>query len=353
MTDIEKENHILVCDIKENDNIDSDYLVTEKRFGTTRRGDIFLNIIIADKSGEIEAKVWDNAEAMSELFSVGDIVRIKGMASVFKNQLQLKISEIVKVKAFSQFNDLTLFLEASDRPASDMLAELKKLLLTIKNRHLKKLCNLFFEDEQFIEKFKKWPGAKGIHHAYLGGLLEHVLSVCNLAKKVGEHYGEILDSDILLSGAFIHDIGKIRELSIDKNSIDYTDEGRLIGHVVLGLQFLDIKIGELKDFPNELKLKMEHIIASHHGELNFGSPKRPKFLEAVVIHFLDDLDAKVNGIFKFMIKDKNSGSWTDFNRLLERFFFKGECFENDSEIGEEDIDENKAYDNRQLSFLNK
>jgi len=328
--------HKWICEIKENDNIDSYYLVKEKRIGTTRRDDIFLNIVIADKSGEIEGKVWDNAEEIDKLFVIGDIIRVQGKVSYFKNQLQVKVVSLEKT---SRPFEASLFMESSDRLPSEMLEELKKLLTSLKNKNLKTLCRLFLNDESFIDAIKQWPAAKGAHHAYLGGLLEHTLSVCKLAKKIGEHYEDVLDKEILVVGAFIHDIGKIEELSF-RNGIEYTDEGRLIGHIILGLRLLDSKIDKITDFPDDLKLALRHIIASHHGELNFGSPKRPKILEAIAIHLIDDIDAKIKGVSKFMAKDRNSGSWTEYNRLLERFFFKGSFM---MEGIENELEKNKFF----------
>ena len=337
--------HTWICEIKENDDIDSCYLVKEKRIGTTRRGDTYLNITIADKSGAIEGKVWDNAEEISRLFAIGDIIRVQGTASSFKNQPQVKITALEKS---SGTFEASLFVESSKCLSSEMLAELKALFASLKDKNLKKLCRLFLNDEKFTDAMKQWPAAKAAHHDYLGGLLEHTLSVCKLAKKAGEHYEDVIDKEILLVGAFLHDIGKIEELSIMSNGIEYTDEGRLIGHIILGIRLLDAKIDKITDFPDDLKFKLRHIIASHHGELNFGSPKRPKILEAVLIHLLDDIDAKINGISRFMAKDRSSGSWTEYNRLLERFFFKGgfEAMENESEeqkSSEENNDELNAF----------
>ena len=174
--------------------------------------------------------------------------------------------------------------------------------------------------------FKRAPAAKNFHHNYLGGLLEHTLSVCQMCQRVREHYGE-LDGDILIAGAFLHDIGKIRELKFDYQ-IDYTDEGRLIGHVMLGVTLLDEKLEHVKDFPKELALRMKHLVLSHHGQYEFGSPKRPKFLEAFALHLIDDLDAKMNGLGRYMEKDLQEGAWTDYNRMFDRYFLKGSILSN-------------------------
>jgi 3'-5' exoribonuclease len=179
----------------------------------------------------------------------------------------------------------------------------------------------FLSDRHFVSMFKRAPAAKKFHHSYLGGLLEHTLSVCQMARSVAGHYQE-LDRDLMLAGSFLHDIGKIEELKID-HRIEYTDEGRLLGHLILGVSMVDEKAGGLNNFPRELFLRLKHLILSHHGQYEFGSPKRPKFLEAFALHLIDDLDAKMNGLSRFMKRDRQEGSWTDFNRLFERFLLKG------------------------------
>ena len=197
---------------------------------------------------------------------------------------------------------------------------LRAILRQTKNSHLKALIDKFLSDRRFVSLLKKAPAAKTFHHSYLGGLLEHTYSVCEMSKAVAEHYPE-LDRDLLLAGAFLHDIGKIRELRFDK-VIDYTDEGRLLGHLILGVSMVDEKLSAIRSFPQGLSLRLKHLILSHHGQYEFGSPKRPKFLEAFALHLIDDLDAKMNGLGRFMVKDRQEGAWTDFNRLFERYFLK-------------------------------
>jgi 3'-5' exoribonuclease len=202
-----------------------------------------------------------------------------------------------------------------------MLDGLKETLKAVKNGHLRSLIDSFMSDKMFLSQFSKAPAAKGFHHSHLGGLLEHTLSVCQLAIRVAEHYPR-LDRDLLLAAAFLHDIGKIRELRYQLQ-VDYSDEGRLLGHLVIGVAMLNDKIRQLKRFPDDLAVRLTHMILSHHGEYAFGSPKRPKFLEAFALHFIDDLDAKMNGLARFMDRDRQDGAWTDFNRMYERFFLKG------------------------------
>jgi 3'-5' exoribonuclease len=315
----EKRSHLWVKDITENDTIGSHYLAKEKRLGKTRNGKPFISLTLADKTGEVEAKVWEDAERLFSMFHQGDVIEVKGNAEFFRGQVQITVSELIPLKGEM---DLNIFLESAPGNTAQMMKTLIDILSGIKNIHLKALIDLFLADRQFVYQFKKAPAAKSFHHNYTGGLLEHTLSVCQMAIKVAEHYPR-LDRELLLAGAFLHDIGKIEELKLNLQ-IDYTDEGRLLGHVVLGVVMVDQKLGELKQFPQELAARLKHLILSHHGQYEFGSPKRPKFLEAFALHMIDDLDAKIIGLGRFMEKDNREGSWTDFNRLFDRYLLKGE-----------------------------
>ena len=315
----EQQDRLWIKDIKREDRVRGDYLVKGKRMGLTKKGEPFLSLTLADRSGEIEAKVWERAEALSAGFSEGDILTVEGFAGSYRDQIQVTLSDL----AVSQDEtDPALFWEASSKDIGLMLAALRKVLKDIRNTHLKALVERFFSDRAFLAKLKTAPAAKNFHHCYVGGLLEHTLSVCETAASVLPHYPE-LDRDLLLTGAFLHDIGKIKELKFD-HQIEYTDEGRLVGHIVLGVEMVAEKQAKLKTFPPELALRLKHLILSHHGQFEFGSPKRPKFLEAFALHLIDDLDAKMNGLGRFMAKDRLPGAWTEFNRLFERYFLKGD-----------------------------
>ncbi len=326
----EKGSHLWVKDIAENDAFTGCYLVKEKKVGTTRRGDPFLTLSLADKTGEIEAKVWDGVDELSSLFQEGDIIELGGNAGSYRGKVQITVSNL---KVVSGEVDPEIFFETSPFNASEMMTSLREVLTEIENPHLKELIDSFLNDRKFVTLFKKTPAAKNFHHSYLGGLLEHTLSVCRMAVKVAAHY-PVLDRDLLVTSAFLHDIGKMKELKFDRH-IDYTDEGRLLGHVMLGTAMLDEKLWELKDFPRPLAVRLKHLILSHHGQYEFGSPKRPKFLEAFALNLIDDLDAKINGLGRFMEKDRQEGSWTDFNRLFERYFLKGEILPVEEKQGEE------------------
>jgi 3'-5' exoribonuclease len=310
-------SHIWVKDIKVEDHVRGYYLAKGKRVGLTKKGDPFLRITLTDRTGEIEARVWERAEEFSSIFAEGDILDVVGNASSFRDQIQVTLSSL---RVPEDGGDPTLFLETTPKDVSKMMTSLRAILRQTKNTHLKTLIDTFLSDRRFVAVLKKAPAAKSFHHSYLGGLLEHTYSVCEMSKAVAEHYPE-LDRDLLLAGAFLHDIGKIRELKFDK-IIDYTDEGRLLGHLSLGVSMIDEKLSAIKGFPQGLALRLKHLILSHHGQHEFGSPKRPKFLEAFALHLIDDLDAKMNGLGRFMEKDRQEGAWTDFNRLFERYFLK-------------------------------
>lgn len=311
-------SHLWIKDIKEDDRVRGLYLVKRKTVGMTKKGTSFLSLTLADKTGELEARVWEGAETLSRLFKEGDIVAVEGYASSYRNEVQLILTGL---RVGENGTDPTLFLETTPKDVTMMMRSLRELLKGIEDPHIKLLIERFLSDRQFMTLFKKAPAAKNFHHAYLGGLLEHTLSVCQMARAVADHYGE-LGGDLLLAGAFLHDIGKVRELGFER-TIDYTAEGRLLGHLMLGVTMLDEKIAELKSFPRDLTLKLRHLILSHHGEYEFGSPKRPKFVEAIALHLVDDLDAKMSGIARFMERDRQNGMWTDFSRLFDRYFLKG------------------------------
>jgi len=335
------ETHTWVKEIKEDDHVRDLYVAKVKRLGLTKRGDPFLSITLADRTGDIEARVWENADTLSALFREGDILEVEGHASSYRNQIQLTLSDL---KPSGEVADPSLFLESTAKDISEMMGSLRDIVNEISDRHLKKLINRFLSDHSFIALFKEAPAAKNFHHNYIGGLLEHTLSVCRMILFVAEHYPE-LDRDLLIAGAFLHDIGKVREFE-SNTRIDYTDEGRLLGHLVQGIGMLDEKLSGIKNFPRETAIKLKHLILSHHGQYDFGSPKRPKFLEAFALHLIDDLDAKMNGLGRFMEKDRQEGSWSEFNRMFERYFLKGKI----PEI-EEAEDPDPPVDDRQKALF--
>ncbi|HBL53995.1 MAG TPA: HD family phosphohydrolase [Syntrophaceae bacterium] len=316
-----KNKDIYLQDIKPGDKIASSFLVAEKNMAFSQKGSAYLNVRLKDKTGEIDGKVWDNAMALDQVFKKGDIVYMEGRAQTYRNALQISI---ITVKPCAPEDvDPSDYLPVSKVDTTAMFQDILAYIDAISSEPIKKLLTAFFYDEKTADLFRRAPAAKGFHHIYLGGLLEHTLSVVRLLDHAAKHYPQ-LNRDLLIAGGILHDIGKIYEFSYD-GLIAYSDEGRMIGHLVMGVEMIDKKIESIPDFPAQLALKLRHIILSHHGEFEFGSPKRPKTLEALVIHFMDDLDAKVNAFESFVAADAaNADSdWTTYNRFFERYLYKG------------------------------
>jgi 3'-5' exoribonuclease len=305
--------------IKAGDVIDDIFVLSEKNLAQKKDGNNFLNISLSDKTGPIKGVVWDNVDQISANISAGDFVHAKGTASEYRGSLQLVIKNMEALPADSI--NPSDFLPESRLNRDDMFERLLKLTDSIETLYLKNLLEAFWNDDEFVNKFKTAPAAKKMHHAYLGGLIEHTLSMTLLADKIATHYKGI-DRDLLISSAILHDIGKIREFDY-KVKIDYSDEGRLLNHIVIGVQMIEEKLKNIKNFPEEQALLIKHMIVSHHGTRDFGSPEPPKTIEAVLLNYIDEIDSKVNGIREFIAKEDPNETWTSFHRLLDRFFYMG------------------------------
>ena len=311
---------VFVKDIRAGSKVDDLFLVTLKNVAYSQKGSPYLVMKLRDSTGEIEGRVWDNAGELDKRFKKGDIVRISCRAVSFKNILQLSITDVTPVEA--RDFDAADYLPVSKFNIESMFTELLEIIRTVQSPYLKKLLLNFMSDRETAEMFRKAPAAKGLHHVYVGGLLEHSLSVTRLLEHISGHYPSV-NRDLLIAGGIIHDIGKTKELTCD-GLIDYTDEGRLIGHITIGLEMLDAQIALIEGFPQQLAVELRHMVLSHHGMLEFGSPKRPKTIEAAILHQIDDLDAKVNAFREFIdgSPDDESG-WTPYHRLFDRFIYKG------------------------------
>ncbi len=308
-----------VNDLKPGGSVDGVFVLSEKALGQKRNGTPYLNVMFADKTGRIKGVAWDDAEEIAARVSAGDFVQVQGLVSEYKGSLQI----VIKSMSAKDRNevDASDFIPASQRNPDRMFERLTALAGTIRSDPLRMLMEKFWADESFVNRFKAAPAAKRMHHAYLGGLLEHTLSLALLADRVAEHYSGI-DRDLLLVGAMLHDIGKIREFAYDTR-IDYSDEGRLVSHIVIGVQLLDKKITEIADFPEKTAMLLRHLIVSHHGSREFGSPELPQTLEAVLLNYLDEIDSKIYGIREFIATQDSGEDWTAYHRPLERFFYKG------------------------------
>lgn len=310
---------LFVSDLHEGMNVESIFLVKQKNSAVTKTNKPYLNITLADKTGDVVAKIWDNATAMGELFEKEDFVYVKASVSKYNDRVQLTILDIRKID--QELIKVSDFLPVSPKDVKVMKEDLKKVIAQVNNQHLKKLLHKVFSDPNISERYFSAPAAKGVHHAYLGGLLEHSLNLAEMAIALKPFY-KMINFDLVVTGILLHDIGKIRELD-NSTSFDYTTEGRLVGHIVIGAEIVSELIKEINEFPQDLKYQLIHIILSHHGELEYGSPKRPKTLEALIVHYIDDMDSKINGVLNFAKDDpaaKLTG-WTSFNKVYERYFY--------------------------------
>ncbi len=295
------------------------FLVKEVSRAETKNGKPYLILTLMDSSGEIGARLWENADRLQPACPAGGIIAIRGQAQAYKGVLQLKIDTLEAVEPAAV--DMGLFLPATDLDIPAMVAGLQGLVKEVNEPFLKKLLQAFFQDPEFLGRFQQAPAAKSIHHAYLGGLLEHTLAVARLARRIADLYPG-LDCSLLLSGALLHDIGKVEEFSYDLYPFNYTDQGRLVGHLVLGAEMVGARAEKIRNFPRELLVRVQHLVLSHHGQHEFGSPCLPMISEAFVLNFIDDLDAKLNYIGQLEGRLSEPGyQWTDFQRILERFLF--------------------------------
>lgn len=316
---------VFVKGIKDRDQLKEVFLVKEKITAMAKNGKPYLTIKLMDKSGDVDAKVWDNVDEVAERFAKNDFLEVSAKASVYLGKMQLVISELRKVP--EEEVNLADFLPETERDIKEMEGELAALLQTISNSWLKSLLEGFFKDPELMALYRVAPAAKGMHHVYLGGLLEHSLAVASLVDAISPLY-KGLNRDLLISGALLHDVGKVREMKYFR-SFDYSDEGKLIGHITIGVEMIHERICLIPGFPPDLAMQLKHMILSHHGQYEYGSPKRPKTVEATILNYLDDLDSKINGIRTHIDKEgEQQGPWTSYHRLYDRYFYTGRIEEN-------------------------
>jgi 3'-5' exoribonuclease len=312
-----------VSELEPNQAITGIFLVSYKDVRQKKTGDPYLSLTLSDRTGDLDAKMWDNAAEALATFERDSFVRVKGMVQVFQNRPQLTVHKIQPV-ADSEI-DASDYFPVSKRDRGEMFQELLGWVAGMGNAHLKALLEALFADEKIALAYRTAPAAKSVHHNWIGGLIEHVLSLCNLAKFAAGHYAGI-DFDLLLAGVLLHDIGKIHELSYAR-SFSYTTEGQLLGHIMIGFRMVDEKIAATPGFPAPLRDLLLHMILSHHGQLDFGSPKVPVFPEAMLLHLLDNMDSKMECMRSLIEKDQAvEGVWTGYNQALERSVLKKRKF---------------------------
>lgn len=311
---------VFVKDIQERDFIDTTFLVRAKIIGMAKNGRPYMTLKLMDCTGEVEGRIWDRVDELSARFEKDDFVQVSGKASVYLGKMQLVIQDLARLE--ESVIDLSAFLPVSLRPAGEMIDQLTSMVEGLSDPDLRSLMKLFLSDKDFMAGYTRAPAAKAMHHVYLGGLLEHSLAVAVLANDICQRYPDI-NRDLLIVGALLHDVGKVAELHYQR-SFEYTDEGKLLGHIVIGVELVEEKLRLQKDFPRELAVHLKHLLLSHHGQYEYGSPKRPKTMEAVILNFLDDLDSKINGVRTHIEREPdNESSWTQYHRLYDRYFFKG------------------------------
>src|SRR5438045_2192917 len=310
-----KDFYISDCARCENKLIVSSFVVAVKQIKPKKTGEPYLALTLADRTGQIEAKMWDNVADVLDAFEQDDYVKIKGLINLYKKHFQLTIHKVRKLQESEiEFDD---YLPKCSKDINQLWQTLADFVATFNNPHLKSLVQAFMNDAEIAAAYRNAPAAKTLHHAYIGGLLDHVVSVFKSCDLVCRNY-PLVDRDLLLTGAFLHDIGKIYELSYHR-SFAYTTRGQLLGHMIIELEMLQAKLARLPDFPDDLKTLVEHLIISHHGQYEFGSPKLPMFPEALMLHYLDDLDSKMEAMRAQFERDAESdGGWTGYDSSLGR-----------------------------------
>jgi 3'-5' exoribonuclease len=318
-----KDFYIADCPRFQNKVITSSFVVAAKQVKPKKTGEPYLALTLADRSGQIEAKMWDNVAEALDAFEQDDYIKVKGLINRYKNHFQLTIHKLRKLgEAEVDFAD---YLPKTSQDVEKLWQVIADFVSGFKNEYLRALVQAFMADREIAAAYKNAPAAKTLHHAYIGGLLEHVVSLFRSCDLMSRNYPQI-DRDLLLSGAFLHDIGKIYELSYNR-SFSYTTRGQLLGHMIIELEMLQEKIAHLPGFPGELKILLEHLIISHHGEYEFGSPKLPMFPEALMLHYLDDLDSKMESMRAHLEREAAlEGAWTGYNPSLGRPLLKRDKF---------------------------
>ncbi len=312
---------LFVKDLQPGKEVTEFFVLRKQEIRDTVDGKWFLKLELGDRTGRIDGVVWDNADQIYGSAQTGDVVKIKASVTTYKEMPQLKVERLRKAK--EEEIDLSDFLPASERNLDSLYDEFKEAVSSIQNPHLRSLLELLLKDSSVTEKLKTTPGGKLWHHAYVGGLMEHTLRVVQVCEKAASMY-ELVDRDLLISGALVHDIGKISSYSA-RGFFDYTDEGRLIGHIVSGNELIDRKIQMIEDFPSELALRLKHLVLSHQGQLEFASPVVPKTLEAIILHYADDMDAKADAFSHIIKTQKSKGKrWSDWVNLINRYIYLGE-----------------------------
>jgi 3'-5' exoribonuclease len=298
----------------ENQVITSSFVVVSKQAKPKKSGELYLALTFGDRTGHLDAKMWDNVNDHINVFEQDDFVKVRGLLNKFNGRFQLTVHKLRSMQDSEvDFDD---YLPRTTKDIGALWRTLGQFVDSFHDPHLKGLIKAFMNDPQIETAYKNAPAAKTLHHAFIGGLLDHVVSLFQLCELACRNYPEMINRDLLLTGAFLHDIGKIHELTFAR-SFTYTTRGQLLGHMIIELEMLHDKIAQVPGFPDEYKTLIEHLIISHHGKYEFGSPKMPMFPEALMLHYLDDLDSKMESMRTQFLKEPDA-DWTTYNPSLER-----------------------------------
>src|SRR5271154_5948300 len=310
-----KDFYISDCVRQENKIVTASFVVVSKQIKPKKSGEPYLALTLGDRTGQLEAKMWDNVDEVLEAFEQDDFLKIKGLINKYKLRFQLTIHKLRKLgESEIDFAD---YLPKTTKNIDELWQTVTSFVDSFQNPHLKSLVRALMTDPEIAAAYRNAPAAKTLHHAYIGGLLDHVVSLFRSCDLMCQNYPQV-NRDLLLTGAFLHDIGKIHELTYNR-SFSYTTRGQLLGHMIIELEMLQAKLAQFPDFPQELKILIEHLIISHHGEYEFGSPKLPMFPEALMLHYLDNLDSKMESMRAHFEREAASeGPWTGYNSSLSR-----------------------------------
>ncbi len=325
-----------ITDIKVGDNFDSTVIVSEKQPKKKKNGEDYCTVTFQDRTGTIEGILWTEVFLEAGDFSEGDLVSIESVIKEYRGSKQLIVNSLKKIKKDDDM-DLSDYIKSTSKDIDLMFEEILGYIRSMENKYLKELLNIFMADKKFVKNYRTSTAAVRYHHAYQGGLLEHSLNVVKICDMMAGIYDN-LNRDLLLAGAILHDVGKIKEYSSGVN-LKITNRGRLLGHISIGYGWVQEKIGQVKGFPADLADRLLHIILSHHGHLEFGSPKRPKILEAFVVYHADHLDGDIGG-FNIILENANSeNDWSEYARNFERPIY----------LKKLELEEEESLDARDLS----
>lgn len=310
---------VMIKDLRPKEEIESSYLVKFIQLVEARDGKEYLNIILSDASGDIEARVWNEAANLAQAIDKGQFVQVKGKANIYQGKKQFIIQSIESIGADAV--DEKDFIHSAKTDADEMFSQLYAIVQNLDDVYIKDLLTMILDEKEIQRRLKSWQAGKSIHHAYKAGLLEHILSCVNLSLTLSDHYN--VNKNYVVAGAILHDLCKIYELS-DGYNVDYTEEGKLVGHLVKGVEIVEKYSYKIKGFPYDLKMHLKHILLSHHGFYEYGSPKLPQTSEAMLLHLIDHMDSKMHAFETIKRNDQNTGHWSGFVKHLDRIIYKDE-----------------------------